>query len=127
MKQNKKDFNNAKEKAADGADLSRAKKKGAALKADGDLALKAAKQAEKVKANKKQNGKADKTLKVRFLGGVGEIGKNMTALEYGKDIIVIDAGLTFPGENMPGVDLVIPDVYYLVQNKKRVRGIVITH
>lgn len=127
MKQNKKDFNNAKEKAADGADLSRAKKKGAALKADGDLALKAAKQAEKVKANKKQNGKADKTLKVRFLGGVGEIGKNMTALEYGKDIIVIDAGLTFPGENMPGVDLVIPDVSYLVQNKNRVRGIVITH
>ncbi len=127
MKQNKKDFNNAKEKAADGADLSRAKKKGAALKADGDLALKAAKQAEKVKANKKQNGKADKTLKVRFLGGVGEIGKNMTALEYGKDIIVIDAGLTFPGENMPGVDLVIPDVSYLVQNKSRVRGIVITH
>ena len=127
MKQNKKDFNNAKEKAADGADLSRAKKKGAALKADGVLALKAAKQTEKVKANKKQNGKADKTLKVRFLGGVGEIGKNMTALEYGKDIIVIDAGLTFPGENMPGVDLVIPDVSYLVQNKSRVRGIVITH
>lgn len=68
-----------------------------------------------------------KTLKVRFLGGVGEIGKNMTALEFGKDIIVIDAGLTFPGENMPGVDLVIPDVTYLAQNKSRVRGIVITH
>lgn len=71
--------------------------------------------------------KEKKTLKVRFLGGVGEIGKNMTALEYGKDIIVIDAGLTFPGDNMPGVDLVIPDVTYLEQNKARVRGIVITH
>ncbi len=71
--------------------------------------------------------KSEKKLKVRFLGGVGEIGKNMTALEYGKDIIVIDAGLTFPGENMPGVDLVIPDVSYLEQNKARIRGIVITH
>ncbi|MBO5068009.1 MAG: ribonuclease J [Clostridia bacterium] len=68
-----------------------------------------------------------KNLKVRFLGGVGEIGKNMTALEFGKDIIVIDAGLTFPGDNMPGVDLVIPDVSYLQQNKSKIRGIVITH
>lgn len=68
-----------------------------------------------------------KTLKVRFLGGVGEIGKNMTVLEYGKDIIVIDAGLTFPGDNMPGVDLVIPDVSYLIQNKERVKAFVITH
>ncbi len=67
------------------------------------------------------------TLKVRFLGGVGEIGKNMTALEYGKDIIVIDAGLTFPSEDMPGVDLVIPDITYLTQNKDRVRGIFLTH
>ncbi len=68
-----------------------------------------------------------KSLKIRFLGGVGEIGKNMTALEYGKDIIVIDAGITFPGDNMPGVDLVIPDVSYLAENKSRIRGIIITH
>ena len=75
-----------------------------------------------------KNKKADKkALKVRFLGGVGEIGKNMTALEYGKDIIVIDAGVTFPGDNMPGVDLVIPDVNYLAENKSRIRGVIITH
>ncbi len=71
--------------------------------------------------------KNKKCLKVRFLGGVGEIGKNMTALEFGKDIIIIDAGITFPGDNMPGVDLVIPDVTYLEQNKSNIRGIVITH
>ena len=75
----------------------------------------------------KQVKENKKSLKVRFIGGVSEIGKNMTALEFGKDIIVIDAGLTFPGDNMPGVDLVIPDVTYLAQNKSHIRGIVITH
>lgn len=90
------------------------------------MAAEAATAAGGAEKNSKAKGNA-KALKVRFLGGVGEIGKNMTALEFGKDIIVIDAGLTFPGENMPGVDLVIPDDTYLVQNKSRVRGIVITH
>ena len=71
--------------------------------------------------------KKERVLKVRFLGGVGEIGKNMTALEFGKDIIVIDAGVSFPGENMPGVDLVIPDYSYLIENQSKIRGIVITH
>lgn len=67
------------------------------------------------------------SIKVHFLGGVGEIGKNMTAIEFNNDIIVIDAGLTFPSQDMPGVDLVIPDVTFLIQNKNRVRGIVLTH
>jgi ribonuclease J len=90
---------------------------------------KVAKTKEKVIKNNKSTVKAKdkKTLKVRFLGGVGEIGKNMTALEYGKDIIIIDVGLTFPSDNMPGVDLVIPDVTYLEQNKNKIRGIIITH
>jgi len=67
------------------------------------------------------------TLKVSFIGGVGEIGKNMTALEYDDDIIIIDGGSTFPGGDMPGVDLVIPDVSYLLAKKEKVRGIVLTH
>ena len=67
-------------------------------------------------------------LRIMFLGGVGEIGKNMMALEYGNDIIVIDCGATFPyTEDMPGIDLVVPDITYLIQNKNRIRGIVITH
>lgn len=66
-------------------------------------------------------------LKVMFLGGVGEIGKNITVLEYGEDIIVIDSGLAFPSDDMPGIDLVVPDITYLTMNKDRVRGIFITH
>ena len=77
--------------------------------------------------SKVKNSKDNKTLKVRFLGGVGEIGKNMTVLEYGKDMIIIDAGITFPTDSMPGVDLVIPDFSFLEKNKTKIRGLVITH
>ncbi|HIT62112.1 MAG TPA: ribonuclease J [Candidatus Caccovivens faecavium] len=66
-------------------------------------------------------------LKITFLGGVGEIGKNMTAFEYGDDIIVVDAGLTFPGDDMPGIDVVVPDISYLLANKDKVRAIILTH
>ena len=79
------------------------------------------------KSQEKKEQKPKKQLKVSFLGGVGEIGKNMTVLEYDKDIIIIDAGTIFPGSNMPGVDLVIPDVTYLQENKHKIKGFVITH
>ena len=69
----------------------------------------------------------DGTLRIIPLGGLGEIGKNMTAVELGEDIVVIDCGLAFPDEDMPGVDLVIPDVSYLVKNQARLRGILLTH
>ncbi|HEX7714084.1 MAG TPA: ribonuclease J [Bacillota bacterium] len=70
--------------------------------------------------------KQDRVLLIP-LGGLGEIGKNMMAIEYNKEIIVIDAGLMFPDEDMLGIDLVIPDITYLVENRERVRGIFLTH
>ncbi len=71
--------------------------------------------------------KQTKKLKVIPLGGLGEIGKNMTVFEYGQDIIVVDCGMAFPEEDMPGVDLVLPDTSYLVKNLAKVKGIIITH
>ena len=67
------------------------------------------------------------TLRMIPLGGMCEIGKNMTAYEYGNDIIIVDCGQIFPDETMPGVDAVIPDFTYVLQNRDRVRGIFITH
>ena len=75
----------------------------------------------------KQGRSKKSAVKVVFLGGVGEIGKNMTALECGDDIIIIDAGAIFPTEEMPGIDLVVPDLSYLIENKHKVRGLVLTH
>ncbi len=72
---------------------------------------------------KKDKGK----LRVIPLGGLNEIGKNLTVLEYADDILIIDCGLGFPDEDMPGIDLVIPDITYLEANKDKIRGMVLTH
>jgi len=66
-------------------------------------------------------------FKIIPLGGLQEIGKNMTVYEYGQDIIIIDCGLAFPEDNMLGIDLVIPDISYLEKNKERIKGLVVTH
>ena len=67
------------------------------------------------------------TLRIIPLEGVEEVGKNMTVLEYGDDIIIIDVGLAFPDETMPGIDYVIPDTKYLEDRKRKIRGVLFTH
>lgn len=96
----------------------------------------------KVKTNSKNNEnnenfssankitkKHEKTSKVKitFLGGVGEIGKNMTAIEYENEMIVVDCGMSFPDDDLPGVDVVVPDISYLVQNKNKLKAFIVTH
>ena len=72
--------------------------------------------------------KQPKQLEVAFLGGVGEIGKNMTAIEFGDDIVIVDCGSTFPSvDDTPGIDLIIPDFAYIKANLEKVKGILITH
>lgn len=71
--------------------------------------------------------KSKKKLRIIPLGGLGEIGKNITVFEYGENIIVVDCGIAFPENEMLGVDLVIPDITYLLKNKDKIKGIILTH
>src|SRR4051812_11650375 len=67
------------------------------------------------------------SIKIISLGGIGEIGKNMYLVEVDKDIFIIDAGLMFPEDEMLGIDIVIPDISYLTENKERVKAVFLTH
>ena len=66
-------------------------------------------------------------LRVIPLGGLGEIGKNMMALEYDNDIVVVDCGVQFASDDIPGIDLIVPDITYLLENSHKIRAILITH
>ena len=93
-------------------------------------AARAEKQMRPEKAPKQPKEKKEdpaRRLRIIPLGGLGEIGKNMTVYEFGRDIIVVDCGMGFPDEDMYGIDAVIPDVTYLEENEERIRGIFITH
>lgn len=82
---------------------------------------------EKVNKQMPPKGKKKSNLKIMFLGGIGEVGKNLTVFEYENDIVVVDCGLMFPDDDLLGIDLVVPDVTYLIENKDKIRGFVVTH
>ena len=84
-------------------------------------------QEEKKKNTKEKNIFKKSNLKIIPLGGLHEVGKNITAFEYEDEIIVVDCGLSFPEDDMLGIDLVIPDISYLVKNQEKIKGLVITH
>src|SRR4030042_1498699 len=79
------------------------------------------------KTKQSRRGYAKHNLRVIPLGGLEEVGRNMTVFEFGKDIIIVDMGLQFPEEDMPGIDYIIPNVDYLRGKEKNIRGVIITH
>ncbi len=83
--------------------------------------------AKRKNSNQNKNKKKSSPIKIAFLGGLNEVGKNITLFEYKNDIIIVDSGLAFPDEDMPGIDLVIPDFSYIEKNADKIRGIFITH
>ncbi len=84
-------------------------------------------QPQKRRGRPPKSQKAGKPLRIVSLGGLDEIGKNVTLYEYGDDMMLVDCGMTFPDEDMPGIDIVIPDFTYILKNKDRIKGLVVTH
>ena len=80
-----------------------------------------------VNKSNSSNKRRTNAVKIMFLGGVGEVGKNMMAVEYGGEIIIIDSGSAFPGDDLPGIDLIVQNIDYLIKNKNKVKAIFITH
>ncbi|MBQ3180070.1 MAG: ribonuclease J, partial [Firmicutes bacterium] len=115
--------NERRTKSGRSKDAANAAKEAAAEKPAAKSKTRTAKDTDK----KERQEQARHKLSIIPLGGLGEVGKNMTAFRYGNDIIVIDAGMTFPDEELLGVDLVIPDYNYLMENRNLVRGIFVTH
>ena len=81
------------------------------------------------KAKQQKNNKPARVLPIRIvpLGGLDEIGKNITLYEYGDDMFLVDCGMSFPDEETPGIDIVIPDFSYVIKNKDKIKGLVLTH
>lgn len=77
--------------------------------------------------NKPNNNNSSPKVKITFLGGVGEIGKNLTVFETEKDLIILDCGMTFPDNELPGVEVVVPDISYLLSKKDKIKAFIITH
>jgi len=102
-----------------------AKKKKSESKSD--IPVKKSEKRLKIDESAEKAERVEKKLKVMCLGGLGTIGENLTVLEYGDDIIVVDCGMGFPDDDMFGVELVIPDFTYLQNNKEKIRGVFLTH
>ena len=92
-----------------------------------ERAIRRPSKADQARPKKPESKKKPENMKVIPIGGLDEIGKNMTVLEYQNQILIVDCGMTFPEDEMFGVDVVIPDLSYVVENAKRVKGLIITH